>query len=543
MWTRLAVVSCLTACATGARAQPVSTAAALSTDARPTDPTPDASVADRAPVDAAGAPIASVAQVSLTIHAQAALAFGASGATARAFEEWDAYLHEPSLAMHEKDYVHVRADELGARTTAAAALAVVAACSSLTAHAALGDKAAVALQAEGKVDDARKWQQTAAAARAALGWTRAPLAAGPGDPTRLGFAVPLSGRAAAVGEVALRGAMMAIGESRPAEQVRRFQLLVRDAASEKGAGDRSGAELAQQEAVVGIVGSPEPGLVEESQRAGVPLLALDDKATGGQTTAFQVIHGADARTVTLARRALGQGVRRFAILGPDSAAGKHLAEVFEKTVVAGGGKLVGLASYIAGANSFSTAVASLRKGPPFEALFVPDDADRLELLAPALAVADLWAKPWGTPAPTSPRTAPPPGIPDLSKRRYVLLLSTARLVSARLLKNAGRYVQGALLCPGFYPDTGASPRGAFVARYRILYGQDPGATDAYAYDAVSLLRAAVERGAKNRAEVLSALRSQPLDGVTGTIKFGADHERIDAPTVYVVDGDQIKAAP
>jgi ABC-type branched-subunit amino acid transport system substrate-binding protein len=125
----------------------------------------------------------------------------------------------------------------------------------------------------------------------------------------------------------------------------------------------------------------------------------------------------------------------------------------------------------------------------------------------------------------------------------VILLSTAVGLSKRLIRNAGRYVQGALLSPGFYAAGDDARSIRFVNRFRQLYNQDPSATDAYGFDGVRLLRATVERGARTRAAVLKLLASESFDGVTGTLKFGPDHGRIDAPLVYTVEGDEIHAVP
>jgi branched-chain amino acid transport system substrate-binding protein len=126
--------------------------------------------------------------------------------------------------------------------------------------------------------------------------------------------------------------------------------------------------------------------------------------------------------------------------------------------------------------------------------------------------------------------------------RNVLLLPMANDLSPRLLQNAGRYVQGALLAPGFFADDDDPRSRAFVESYRAAYGQDPHATEAYAYDGVAILRAATARGARTRGDLLRALTSGIFEGLTGNIQFGPDHARVDAPLVYVVDGDDIKAA-
>ena len=161
-----------------------------------------------------------------------------------------------------------------------------------------------------------------------------------------------------------------------------------------------------------------------------------------------------------------------------------------------------------------------------------DGADKLELVAPALAFADLWPAPWGAPRPAAE--------PGKQRARNVLLLSTANDLSPRLLQSAGRYVQGALLAPGFYADPSDAPSRAFVDAYRAAYGQEPHATEAYAYDGVNALRAATAGGARTRADVLRALASGTFEGLTGSLRFGPEHGRVDPPRIYVVDGEQIK---
>jgi hypothetical protein len=189
-------------------------------------------------------------------------------------------------------------------------------------------------------------------------------------------------------------------------------------------------------------------------------------------------------------------------------------------------------TYPAGATSFSAQVNELRK-IAFDALFVPDEAARLELIAPALAVANIW--------PRRPRllVAPSSATTPTSGRREVILLSTALSLSDRLLRNAERYVQGAILCPGYYPAEDARS-GNFVSRFREVYGTNPTAADAYGYDGLSILRGVVERGGRTRADALRLLGSGRFEGVTGDIRFGPDHGRVDLPLVYVVDGDSIR---
>jgi ABC-type branched-subunit amino acid transport system substrate-binding protein len=125
----------------------------------------------------------------------------------------------------------------------------------------------------------------------------------------------------------------------------------------------------------------------------------------------------------------------------------------------------------------------------------------------------------------------------------VLLLSTAGELSPRLLQNAGRYVQGALLSPGFYADTSDARARAFVDAYRAAYGAEPHATEAYAFDGANAFRTVTAAGARTRADVLGALGAGTFAGLTGEMRFGPDHARVDPPRIYTITGDEIKPFP
>ncbi len=112
-----------------------------------------------------------------------------------------------------------------------------------------------------------------------------------------------------------------------------------------------------------------------------------------------------------------------------------------------------------------------------------------------------------------------------------MLLSTAEDLTADFLTSAGHNADGALLAPGFYPDDADPTTKPFLDRFVVAYGHAPGAGEAYAYDAAELVAAAA---GKSRSALASALSSGTLAGVTGAIKFDADHRRADPGVVYTV---------
>jgi branched-chain amino acid transport system substrate-binding protein len=476
------------------------------------------------------------------VELRGALAEATTGAgdLAAALVIWDAY--DRGARPHERAYARQQATALAAELPPEASWRTfTSAPEKGLARALLGPKAAAYLREQGDAPGAATIDDGTTDARRALGFEDLGARSGGGDPTHLGLAVPLTGKFQPVGEAAMRAAMLATGMPTPptagssAGETPPLQLAVRDTGQDGDRAARGLAELARDEGVIGVLGAGErktsAAVVKEATAGGVPLLSLDDAAPGAATTAFQLVHAPEARVAELARRALALGARDFAILGPDSAAGKRLRDAFRQAVTAGGGRVLAEATYLPGATSFQAAIALVKKTPP-QAVFVADGADRLELIAPALAFADLWAAPWGK------RPVSEPGKPRVHN---VLLLATANDLSPRLLQNAGRYVQGALLAPGFYAD-GAEPSAkAFVDAYRAAYGQEPRATEAYAYDGVNALRAAAA-GAHARPDVLRALAAGSFDGLTGTLRFGPEHGRADPPRVYAVDGEQIRIA-
>jgi ABC-type branched-subunit amino acid transport system substrate-binding protein len=484
----------------------------------------------------AGAGVSDEALVEL--RGALAEATAATGDLAMALELWDGFFR--GAKEFERAYARQRAEALAGQMSGESAWrAFSGAPQGGLARAVLGPKATIYLRNQSDASGAAFIESETAKVRRSLGFEESGQRVGPGDPSRIGLALPLSGKFQPIGEATVRAAMLATGGSlatpgggQPASP----QLVVRDTATEPDRAARGVAELTRSEGVIGIVGAADKkagaAAMAEATQDGIPLLTLDDQLPGALNTAFQLIHSPEMRAAELARRALKLGVRDVAILGPDSGAGKRLREAFRRELVAGGGRITAEATYVAGATSFSAAVAAIKKPVP-QAVFVPDGADRLELVAPALAVADLWPQPWG-----KPRPAAEPGKP---RPRYVLLLSTANDLSPRLLQNAGRYVQGALLSPGFFADETDPRSRAFIESYRAAYGQDPRATEAYSYDGVALLRAVTEAGARTRADVLQALATRSYQGLTGDLRFGPDHARVDPPLVYLIEGDQIKA--
>jgi branched-chain amino acid transport system substrate-binding protein len=390
----------------------------------------------------------------------------------------------------------------------------------------LADRVAATRAAAGDRDLATRARGLGADARRALGLPDvggdvAPADAGPVAVGRLGAIVAQSGKQARVGAQIVAGLHVgaaSVGAGAPA-------IAIVDA--EGGAAADAVASLAGGDSLA-IIGPADAASVDAaSARAGdvgVPLLSLSprpEERKGGGRWVFHLMHSAEARARALARRAHAAGVRRFAILRPDSGYGTAVGRAFAAEVAALGDELVVEVTYKPDTKSFAGIVKKLDGS--WQAVFVPEAADKVELVAPALAAAGLIARPAGT--------------KKVSGGRPIVLLSTLEGAGEPYVREAGRYSAGALFAPGYFPGAVDDLGLAFERQYLAAIGKPPTAVDAYAFDGVRAIAALVAAGARGRDDLARRLGSAQLDGVTGAIGFDADHRRKDDGVIYTVEVD------
>lgn len=427
----------------------------------------------------------------------------------------------------ERGYLLARgAEVVAAADDAAIAAAWAAAGEGRVAVALLADRFAATRAAAGDRDLAARARGLGADARRALGLPDvggdvAPADAGPVEVGRLGAIVAQSGKQARVGAQIVAGLHVgaaSVGAGAPA-------IAIVDA--EGGAAAEAVASLAGGDSLA-IIGPADAASVDAaSARAGdvgVPLLSLSprpEERKGGGRWVFHLMHSAEARARALARRAHAAGVRRFAILRPDSGYGTAVGRAFAAEVAALGDELVVEVTYKPDTKSFAGIVKKLDGS--WQAVFVPEAADKVELVAPALAAAGLIARPAGT--------------KKVTGGRPIVLLSTLEGAGEPYVREAGRYSAGALFAPGYFPGAVDDLGLAFERQYLAAIGKPPTAVDAYAFDGVRAIAALVAAGARGRDDLARRLGSAQLDGVTGAIGFDGDHRRKDDGVIYTVEVD------
>ncbi len=418
---------------------------------------------------------------------------------------------------NERGYILARAGEIAG---AAPDEAIVPAWQALehrdsVAAAVLGPRAALATHDAHVRDQANE-------ARAKVGLPPIPalaIANGGGQEGRIGAALPMTGKQERLGEQTVHGFAIAAGAlgGPGAANVDVRDVPTKDAAA-------AAVDALAGDGVIAIVGPIDGESVDaaaaRAAALAIPLLSLNARAEqrSAQPFVFHVMHSAEARARTLARRAANAGVKKIAVLAPDSGYGKAIAKAFIDAYAAAGGAVVTRVDFPAATNSFATVVGKLGSG--WDAVFIPTDANQLELIAPALDAAGLIPRPLGA--------------KKVKGGRPILVLTTAEGAGPELIHNAGRHLYGAWLAPGFYPDATDPLISDYVARYLAAFNKAPTALDAYAYDAALAI---AKTGAISRGELAQRLAGAKITGVTGELRFDADRRRADDGVLFVVEDD------
>lgn len=344
------------------------------------------------------------------------------------------------------------------------------------------------------------------------------------DPDQLqravGVLLPLSGRYAAFGKLVQRGMEQARADFRPSVPVR---FLYRDTAGDPALAAQQVAELVIGERIMALagplVGNAASAAAERAARVQVPMLALSQKEglAAASPYVFRNSLTAPLQVEALANYAMNeQGLRTFGILHPSSRQGQMMAELFSAAVTQRGGEVVARQSYLQEQTDFRREVRLLqgldpngpeeegageKEKPPFEALFVPDYADRVSLVAPQLPFYGL---------------------------EGVQLLGTNGWNDPALVKAAGKFVEGAVFVDGFFRHSPYPFVQDFVEDYYATHGEEPTILEAQGYDVAGILLTLLDNPRiGSRAAVRWGLAQMPIfPGVTGATRFDAQGEAV-----------------
>ncbi len=378
----------------------------------------------------------------------------------------------------------------------------------------------------------------------------------PANAHAIGVAVPLTGKFKGWGEAVLQGVSLALGDD-PA-----YAIVVKDTRGEPDGAQSALAEMAAEggpvAALGGVVNAEAPRAAVAAQQGALPFISLSraEDVTQAGPYVFRNMLTATAQAKALADYAIGRrGMKRFGLLWPQIPYGQELASAFRDDVDARGGEVRAAESYEPDRTTFAPLVKSMvgklwlderqdyqqqvrditaqesdpyrrRKAiqrardrlPPlvdFDAVFIPDFARNVALVAPAIAVEDVITQ-----------TCDPREVDRIRKATGREDLQPVQLLGANgwddptLVEKAGRYVECAVFVDGFYAASERPETKAFVTAFQAHYGHVPSILEASAYDAARLIRHALEQGATTREAVRDALAAtRDFPGATGNLSF------------------------
>jgi branched-chain amino acid transport system substrate-binding protein len=342
----------------------------------------------------------------------------------------------------------------------------------------------------------------------------------------LGVILPLSGRYASFGKLVQRGVELASQDLLNGEQA--VRLVFKDSAADPQVSARAVSELANVDQVMGILGplsgAAAVAAAERAELEKVPLLALSQRKGLAETGpyVFRTSLTNEQQARTLVRYVMEErGMTKFAILAPENRLGQEMSDAFIREVQAYGGQIVARQSYADKATDFRRQIkllkgensnapeekprpepdqpTKLEEEPelPFEALFIPDYADRVGLIVPQLPFYGI---------------------------RNVQLLGINGWNSGELLRRGGAYVEGAVFVDGFFRHSDYPFVKDFVNRCFEKYGEEPTILEAQGYDGagilLSLAARADVRSREDLRNALSIMRNYP--GLTGATSFDLD---------------------
>jgi branched-chain amino acid transport system substrate-binding protein len=362
-----------------------------------------------------------------------------------------------------------------------------------------------------------------------------------------------------------------------------LRFVLRDTAGDADRAARAMDELVGKHHVVAVLGpvfqGPAVSVSFKAADMGVPLLTLSRKEgiTEAGPWVFRNCLTNSSQAAAMARFAVEKlEEKTFAILHPNSPYGVELANYFWDAVEALGGEVVGVESYEADQTTFTAQARRIvgkffadahRKGevklpkwaegltgyrlkkvqekyksaiPPqidFDAVFIPDYADKVALVVPALAVEDMMFS--SASKVDLERAKKATGFATF---KPVQLLGANGWNSDKLPERAGKFVDGSIFVDGFFASSEQEDTKAFVDEYRRLYGKAPGLLEAQAYDAARIFLAVLRQSKPQTRDqfraALSAVKDFP--GASGRTSFRPNGEAHKELFIITVDSGELK---
>jgi ABC-type branched-subunit amino acid transport system substrate-binding protein len=319
----------------------------------------------------------------------------------------------------------------------------------------------------------------------------APIPAKPALGAKIGLLLPLSGQYAGLGRSLLQAAEMGLFDTGDDN----FTLMVEDTATAQGPEGAARKLLAGGvKIILGPIFGPDVRRVAPiSTAAHIPLLAFTNDSTLAQSNVYVLGLTPQAQVQRVVAYAGAQGLKKFAILAPNSPYGRLVLSSFQDQVTKSGGTVAQVSFYDPSSLDYTQVVqqiADAHKTAGFDALMIPEGAAKLRQIAPLLPAFEVGPQ-------------------------QVRLLGT-------ILWNDPSLVQEPGLAGGWYAATAPDRWQDFAKRYQDNYSATPDQLGGLIYDAVTL-SVALGKGPKGADFSQAALtNANGFSGVSGLFRLLVD---------------------
>ena len=342
----------------------------------------------------------------------------------------------------------------------------------------------------------------------------------------IGCLLPLTGPYAAFGNRALKGIQFAMDQFNRQRNQPAFEIIIKDTRSDPKTAIKGVRQLDKHRVsvILGPIITSEHA-AREAQIRGIPIITLTQKPGIPELGdyVFRIFLTPQMQIDTLLPYVINDlGISRFAVLYPEEIYGDTFLKLFRDRVMDYNAALVAVESYKPEQTDFASQIKKLSKkweryedGYPasrkqqlnrkirhkkyevvldFDAIFIPDNADKIALIAPQLAFSDI---------------------------DNVLLIGTNLWHSDKLIHMAGDYVQKAIMADAFYAKDPNKNVQEFIAVFEELHGQRPGFMEALAYDTAMINAYTLSKPEiRSRKDLKDALKNlTDFKGVTGYTSF------------------------
>ena len=358
----------------------------------------------------------------------------------------------------------------------------------------------------------------------------------------VGVILPLSGVNRPYGERVLQGIQLAIKEVDPSGKGPFVSLALQDSKGDPAEAEKAVEELVGKENVVAILG-PLLGIeldraAKKAQQLKVPMITFSQKEfqSGKNEFIFQNSLLPSDQIQTLVSFALKTlELKSFGIFYPNTPYGLYFKNLFVQEVSRQGGKVIGAVAYQEEQTDFSHEIKGFFKieavkdqdsprkrwgdefqaGITLDALFIPDNYDRVGLILSQIAYYDI---------------------------QGLTFLGTNAWNGPDLIPVAGKSAEGAIFIDAFFKKNPASTSLRFVETFRNAYQRDPETLEALGYDGAELLLEVLRSKSVSSPIQLNEEISkiQTFQGVSGLKGFGENGRPIRTFSILKINNGKVE---